>query len=289
MPGGMAARRVHARIELGERKGYHVAKQATDAADGADEHVYTLIEAARLKGVSYHTASRAVRSGKLPARRLGRMALVSASDVAAWRPMVERAPKKYQRRIPDPGAAPAMVDLASGDRVELARRFSVLAEAIHAAALDRPLDDFLALLCERLAGSLELSRVAIWGIDRSRTSVRRLSQRGAPLSELGDEVALERVGWYEAFLASDTAKVGEIEDFGEMPSPLLGVTTLFVAPLRVGDRLLGSVVGDRNGTPFALDAEQLAFAQAVANQAALALEVARLRAELALCDRTAGG
>jgi GAF domain-containing protein len=41
------------------------------------------------------------------------------------------------------------------------------------------------------------------------------------------------------------------------------------------------VAGDRGGAPFGLAADQLAFAQALANQAAVALEVARLRDALA--------
>ena len=52
--------------------------------------VYTMAEAARLKGVSYHTVSRAVRRGKLPATRLGRMALIQSEDLREWRPMRER-------------------------------------------------------------------------------------------------------------------------------------------------------------------------------------------------------
>jgi excisionase family DNA binding protein len=63
--------------------------------------VYTMAEAARLKGVSYHTVSRAVRRGKLPATRLGRMALITSEDLRDWRPMRERAPRKYRRREPN--------------------------------------------------------------------------------------------------------------------------------------------------------------------------------------------
>ena len=82
--------------------------------------VYTMAEAARLKGVSYHTVSRAVRRGKLPATRLGRMALIQSEDLREWRPMRERAPRKYRRREPNPEATPALLDLASSDRVAAA-------------------------------------------------------------------------------------------------------------------------------------------------------------------------
>ncbi len=68
---------------------------STTAVDGPGEptgtgDVYTMAEAARLKGVSYHTVSRAVRRGKLPAKRLGRMALIDAGDLRTWQPMRER-------------------------------------------------------------------------------------------------------------------------------------------------------------------------------------------------------
>lgn len=259
-----------------------MAKQAAAAQDAAAERLYTLAEAARLKGVSYHTASRAVRSGKLPSRRLGRMALVSAADLAAWRPMIERAPKKYKRREPDPAASPALVDLASGDRVALAQRFAILAETLHAGALDAPLPDFLSLLCERLAESLDMRRVAVWGIDPAQAVVRRLAHHGPLLSDLPDEVSLDRLTGMEGFMAEGVASVYRIGDLGRLPDGFAfdGVATVFSAPLRVGDRLLGAVFGDRQGRDFVLDAQQLAFAQAVANQASIALEVARLRNEL---------
>ena len=98
--------------------------------------VYTMAEAARLKGVSYHTVSRAVRRGKLPATRLGRMALITSEDLRDWRPMRERAPRKYRRREPNPEATPALLDLASAERVELASRLASLSEALYAAAAE---------------------------------------------------------------------------------------------------------------------------------------------------------
>ena len=250
--------------------------------DPRDGHVYTMTEAARLKGVSYHTVSRAVRRGTLPARRLGRMAFVADADLAAWRPMVERAPRRYRRRAPDPDATPALLDLAGGERVDLAARLSVLLEAIHGAAAERPLAEFLDLLGERLAAALGLRRVAIWGVDRERGVARRLASFGPPLSGLADEVPLAAVPAFERFLAVGEATAAPAAAFGEPPAPLRHVTTLLVVPLRVGGRALGTMQGDRGGAPFALTTPQLALAQAVANHAALAIELAQLRAENAV-------
>ncbi len=85
--------------------------------DGGDPTLYTMKEAARLKGVSYHTVSRALRHGRLPARRLGRQAFIAADDLATWHPMRQRAPKKY-RRDADPTAT---------ERAVLERRLVTLA------------------------------------------------------------------------------------------------------------------------------------------------------------------
>ncbi len=249
--------------------------------------VYTLSEAARLKGVSYHTVSRAIRSGKLTAHRVGRMAFVAASDLAEWRPMIQRAPKKYRRRHADPGAIPVLLDLASGDRVDLAQRFALLAEGLHAAAMDRPLDDFLDLLCERLAQALGLARVSVWGLDEGAGFVRRLAAFGPALSTLPDAIPLAEATDFARIANLRSAVVLDIADLSQVPRPegqpgeMLGVGRFLAASLRVGDRRLGTLQGDRGGRAFALDADQLAFAQAVANQAAIAIEIARLRAALA--------
>ncbi len=112
--------------------------------------LYTMAQAARLKGVSYHTVSRAVRRGKLPARRLGRQALIAEADLTEWAPMVQRAPLKYRRRTPDPGAALAPVGAAWLDRAELERRVEALAAALVAKAPGLPLAE-LRMLAERLA------------------------------------------------------------------------------------------------------------------------------------------
>ncbi|MFM9107521.1 MAG: helix-turn-helix domain-containing protein [Chloroflexota bacterium] len=76
---------------------------------GIDVPVYTMAEAARLKGISYHTVSRAVRKGVLDTRRMGRQVLIRADALEEWRPMVERRPKKYAAREADPGVRPAML------------------------------------------------------------------------------------------------------------------------------------------------------------------------------------
>lgn len=263
-----------------------VAEQGVPGGD-----VYTMFEAARLKGVSYHTVSRAVRRGKLPAQRLGRMALITAEDLRAWRPMRERAPRKYRRREPNPNAAPALLDLASGQRVELARQLSTFYELLHGAATELPLADFLALVCDRLASALDFRRVAIWGVYPGDPRAVRLATFGPRFRELTAEIVLAETPIFAGWLDLDEAVV-EPKVEGLRPKPGTGrgstITSLFVAPLRVGRDRLGLVTADRAGEPFDLSDDQLWMAQAMANQAALAIEQARLRgAEAARADELA--
>ena len=234
--------------------------------------VYTMAEAARLKGVSYHTVSRAVRRGKLPATRLGRMALITSEDLRDWRPMRERAPRKYRRREPNPEATPALLDLASAERVELASRLASLSEALYAAAARMPEGEFFGLLAERLAGALGMRRVAIRVNDESSGRAIRLGTYGPPLTNLPDEVPID-----DSPLALDVSRPPKavVEDLnaraGAAPETI-NVNSLLIAPIRLGDRYAGVIVADRNGEPFRLDEGELDLAQAMANVAALALE-----------------
>ena len=94
--------------------------------------IYTMAEAARIKGVSYSTVSRAVRAGKLPVHRLGRMAMIAAAALEAWQPMVQKAPYTNRRRQPDPTAVPVMMDRAVGAWAETALRLDAIDTAVAA-------------------------------------------------------------------------------------------------------------------------------------------------------------
>jgi excisionase family DNA binding protein len=239
--------------------------------------VYTMAEAARLKGVSYHTVSRAVRRGKLPATRLGRMALITSEDLREWRPMRERAPRKYRRREPNPEATPALLDLASAERVELASRLASMYEALYAAAAGMPRSEFFGLLADRLAGALGLRRVAVRVLDESGRRTLRVASYGPPLTNLPDETPVE--GSPLALEISRPAKA-VVEDLTGRNVPGAGtinVTSLLLAPIRIGDRFVGVIAADRNGEPFRLNQGELDLAQAMANVAALELESAGSR------------
>jgi excisionase family DNA binding protein len=233
-----------------------------------------MAEAARLKGVSYHTVSRAVRRGKLPAQRLGKMAFISAEDLQSWRPMIERAPRKYRRRLPEPGAAPALIDLASGERVELARHVSILLQIVQCLAEEKQAGDCLPVLVDRFADGLDLRRVEIWALDPTYVRSQRVASFGPPLSDLPDQISLGDIpGGASYFVNKRDVEIEPVTSSADHPfGPLIDTTEVLVAPLVIGSRRLGLVLGDRQGRPLDLSPEQLQLAAGMASLAALALE-----------------
>jgi excisionase family DNA binding protein len=232
--------------------------------------VYTMAEAARLKGVSYHTVSRAVRRGKLPATRLGRMALIQSEDLREWRPMRERAPRKYRRREPNPEATPALLDLASADRVELASQLASVYEAIHLVVDDSPREELYDLIVDRLAGTLFLRRVSILLLDAANNRTIRVASYGPPISDLPAELALENSPIGDIEDQPTRASVIEIDESRARELAGRNLRSVMIAPIRAGGKTIGLIAGDRNGEPLELDSSALDLAQAMANLVAVA-------------------
>lgn len=236
---------------------------------------FTMNEVARFKGVSYHTVSRAVRQGKLPATRMGRMALIAAHDLPAWTPMRERAPHKYKRREPDPTATPAVIDLASGERLEFARRLSALYEVIHSSAMQQSLSDFAQVLAETFAQAMEFSRVAIWIVSQDRATIRRMASVGEWYTP-GKPAVPDEVPWVEEWdTITPEPKLFDRPKIDGLPNlkNLHKVSKLFTTPLRVGDKMIGFINADRNGAALERTEAWRQIAQGLATQAALAIDL----------------
>lgn len=77
---------------------WRVAELAGEAAPGALVDVAT---AAQDKGVHPHTVRSAIKTGSLPARRLGRAFLIQRSDLARWQPRPVGRPSATPRRDND--------------------------------------------------------------------------------------------------------------------------------------------------------------------------------------------
>lgn len=255
--------------------------QHVSAAPPMRGDVYTMEEAARFKGVSYHTVSRAVRRGKLPATRIGRMALIAEDDLQAWTPMRQRAPKSYRQRHPDPDTQPALLDLASGERVMFARRVADFYQSIHDAAAECDLPTFAGVLCDRFAEALDLQRVSLWEVRTAEGVALRHGTYGPPLSDLPQRIRLDHLpglDWLRRH--AELQVVDSFAELGVDPETVMPrqVGSLVVAPLRVGERLLGSLAGDWMGQRQQLSPDGTHLAQIVTNQAALAFDLALRRA-----------
>ena len=263
--------------------GDHAADAATPASDSIRTNLsgefFTMDEVARLKGVSYHTVSRAVRKGTIRSKRMGRMALVSAEDLAGWEPVRSRAPRKYRQRVPDPTITPAVMDLASGERIELARRLSALYEVIHSTAMQQSLEVFAQVLAESFSKAMEFPRIAIWIVNDDRTTIRRVASLGQWYVEgqqpLPDELPfLDQ--WDRNTAVPRVFEVPAIDYLAESKN-LHEVERFMITPLRVGGKLIGFIGSDRNGLPLELSEAQGQIAQGLATQAALALDLNRTR------------
>jgi excisionase family DNA binding protein len=243
-------------------------------------------EAARIKGVSYHTVSRAVRKGKLAATRNGRMVLISRDDLANWTPMRERAPHRYQRRAPEPDASQRVIDLASGERIELARRISALIEAMQTSAIIDPSDAFAELIAERIAVAMGFSRVAIWIINRERSEIELAATYGNWFAP-GEEPR-ERI-WRpydpETMYIVGPAIYPGIHCWVGDPAPVR-MNEAFSTSLIAKGLLHGYIIGDHDGAPFSLTQSQLDLGRDLATQAGLTIELRRGR-DLDTANRTA--
>nr|MBA2246680.1 PAS domain-containing protein [Chloroflexia bacterium] len=242
---------------------------------------YTMAEAAKLKGVSYHTVSRAVRAGRLPVQRLGRMALIAGDDLNAWQPMRERAPKRYRRNQPEADASPVFLDASLGERLELAKRLSTLYKIIHGGSSELPLEQLSELICGRMVEVFHLTRGTLWLFDDALLVATRVASIGGRMSSLGDQVDLPD---YPVFLEFANGSVTRVSpnvkiEMEEVVEPAGGGTLgpVLALTLEIGGRTIGGFFGDRSGAPFELPEDHLVLARVLANQAALAIDHARLR------------
>jgi excisionase family DNA binding protein len=243
--------------------------------DSPTGEYFTMREAARNKGVSYHTVSRAVRSGKLISRRSGRMNLISREDLTQWQPMRERAPRKYRQREPEPIHTPAVIELASGERIELARRLTAIYEAIHTSAIRQPLDEFLRLLTEQFARAMSFERVALWLINEARTEIEHSASYGT-WYEPDDEPERIVLPYDPETMYLSRSDVYDGITCWTTPPPI-NTGPAFSASLVVGQVHVGYIIGDRNGAALTLSDAQVQLGSSLATQAAITIDLKRTR------------
>ncbi len=140
-------------------------RQPTDGISDDEARIAGLVsarDAARMAGVSYSTVLRAVRSGRLPATRVGRLALIAPDDVRQWSPGRVAAP------VSTPAATPAV------GNPDLARM---------AELLRMPLSDSLmTTLVERLGREFPGVPVTLRVLDAAGERLEPVAWRGRPVA-----------------------------------------------------------------------------------------------------------
>lgn len=145
-------------------------------------------------------------------------------------------------------------------------------------------------LADLICNVLDCQRVSIVAIDAE-------SHRPIPIALAGLEPAVERQWWtmhreraenlgeeidsglLSLFMAGETVEIDMTRPpYDTRPNPF-GVTTMLVAPMRIGADLLGIIALDFNGAPHAFTEQERALADAVAQLAALVFERERLLRE----------
>jgi GAF domain-containing protein/anti-sigma regulatory factor (Ser/Thr protein kinase) len=160
---------------------------------------------------------------------------------------------------------------------------SVLYEVSQAASSLR-LDETLRLIAEGTARALRADRCALFLLDEERGDLvlRAVDNPDRPAEALGLRLSLEARPHVAEAIA--TRRPVEIPDILADPSkedlwPLaqeLGIKACLAVPIMVKDRVIGAIGLDRIGDQPPFSADEVSLCQTIANQAAVAIENARL-------------
>jgi GAF domain-containing protein/anti-sigma regulatory factor (Ser/Thr protein kinase) len=160
---------------------------------------------------------------------------------------------------------------------------SVLYEVSQAAS-SLHLDETLRLVAERTARALRADRCALFLLDEERGDLvlRAVDNPDRPAEALGLSLPLEaRPHVAEAIATHGPVEIPDIfadpskEDFWPLARKL-GLKAFLAVPIMVKERVIGAISLDRIGDQLPFSADEVSLCQTVANQAAVAIENARL-------------
>jgi signal transduction histidine kinase len=160
---------------------------------------------------------------------------------------------------------------------------SALYEVSQAASSLR-LDETLRLIAERTARALRADRCALFLLDEERGDLvlRAVDNPDRPAEALGLRLPLEaRPHVAEAIAARRPVEIPDIfadpskEDFWPLAREL-DLQACLAVPIMVKERVIGAISLDRVGDQPPFSADEVSLCQTIANQAAIAIERARL-------------
>lgn len=240
---------------------------------------YTMAQVAALKKVSYHTVSRAVRSGRLPSTRVGRMSLVAAEDVDRWTPKRDRAPRKYRDRV-GAGEEPA-VDRRYGisDTAEMIDTMSGQFQRLHNLSQTGTSGDVANELAVFMANVLGLTRATVWA-EIKPGEFGRVGRYGQRISGAPDSLDAEDITT-PANAGQHRARVTDVPNLPNLVpasfSALLPNGPVIVMPMQVDGVHVATLTGDRDGSVLDISPEHMEVAERLASNLAFVFQFARMR------------
>ncbi|HLI25687.1 MAG TPA: helix-turn-helix domain-containing protein [Chloroflexota bacterium] len=149
-----------------------------------------VLDAAIAKGVHQETVRRAIRAGRLPARRIDRNFVIRPADLQAWQPHYEKTPGR-------PAARDALVTLAAGCLdAQLGQSVSPPPRRLHLRSKERtpPPHNLPVLPTPLLGRERDLATVREYLVSRGKRLVTLTGPGGSGKTRLALEVATQLVG-----------------------------------------------------------------------------------------------
>lgn len=200
-------------------------------------------DAARIKGVSYSAILRAVRSGQLTSRRVGRVLSITTADLEDWQPG-----RLAKSAVAGP-ASDGRPEPTSRETKALSR-VSWLSEILAAGGGESTIERVL----NRLVADLDLAAASVWTLGQPDSVLRQLLCSGTPNVFPSDAISLPESGAALSMLRPGLQPSPLGEPFATAPADKTERWQI-VAPVRAERSLVGLVllVSSRSQPPLADD------------------------------------
>ena len=221
-------------------------------------------------------------------QRIGRMAFISDEDLRVWRPMHERAPRKYQQRAAQHLQEPSesLVDFPEGaesPNLDAIDRLATHLERIYRAVAISS-EALIPVIHDAFASAVRLDRAVIFLLDEDREEMVQAYRSPHLAKRFPNRLPVADYALFRHVTPESRARIvldlpAEDPAIGAYYAPDEKLGSVLLVPLHHADQVLGVMIADRNGETFGSMEERLAIVQHLADQTALALHLAREREE----------